>query len=106
MSTHNIGFYGEISKIIFQLSSDVIKYPTYLYFCYLTLFYMCYRFSNQTFQNTVHKTRGSSFNLKMKLIKSVQLNSNGPKFSDSQTDLSKQSRTWHRGHKNFHAQLI
>ena len=26
MSTHKIGFYGEISKIIFQLASDITKY--------------------------------------------------------------------------------
>ena len=31
MSTHNIGFYEEISKIIFQLSSN-IKYPPYMFF--------------------------------------------------------------------------
>ena len=26
MRTHNIGFYEEISKIIFELSSNIIKY--------------------------------------------------------------------------------
>ena len=34
MSTHNIGFYEEISKIITQLSSNIIKYPPY-FFCWL-----------------------------------------------------------------------
>ena len=28
MSTHNIGFYEKLSKIILQLSSDITKYPT------------------------------------------------------------------------------
>ena len=32
MSTHNIGFYEEISKIIPQLSSN-IKYEPYLCYC-------------------------------------------------------------------------
>ena len=35
MSTHNIGFYEEISRIISQLSSDIIKYAPYLFFCYM-----------------------------------------------------------------------
>ena len=29
MSTHNIGFYEEISKIIFELSSNIFKYAPY-----------------------------------------------------------------------------
>ena len=33
MSTHNIGFYEEMSKIIPELSSDIIKYTPYLFFC-------------------------------------------------------------------------
>ena len=32
MSTHNIGFYEELTKIIFELSSNIIKYATY-FFC-------------------------------------------------------------------------
>ena len=32
MSTHNIGFYVEISKIISLLSSNIIKYALYLFF--------------------------------------------------------------------------
>ena len=35
MSTHNIGFYEEISKIISELSLNIIKYALYLFFCYL-----------------------------------------------------------------------
>ena len=33
MSTLNIGFYEEISKIIFELSSNIIKYAPYS-FCW------------------------------------------------------------------------
>ena len=33
MSTHNIGFYEEISKIITQLSSNIIKYAPYFFCC-------------------------------------------------------------------------
>ena len=33
LSTYNIGFYEDLTKIIFQLSSNVIKYAPYLYFC-------------------------------------------------------------------------
>ena len=33
MSTHNIGFYEEISKIIFELSSNIIKYAPYFFSC-------------------------------------------------------------------------
>ena len=32
MSTHNIGVYEALTKIIFQLSSNMIKYTTYLFF--------------------------------------------------------------------------
>ena len=40
MSTHNIGFYEEINKIIFQLSFDLnyIKYTLYLLFCYFSMY--------------------------------------------------------------------
>ena len=33
MSTHNIGFYEEISKIITLLSSNIIKYAPYFSYC-------------------------------------------------------------------------
>ena len=32
MSTHNIGFYEDLTKIIFELSSNIIKYTPY-FFC-------------------------------------------------------------------------
>ena len=38
MSTHNIGFYEEISKIIPKLSSNIIKYAPYLFLCLGTTF--------------------------------------------------------------------
>ena len=34
MSTHNKGFYRELTKIIVQLLSNIIKYPPYLFFWY------------------------------------------------------------------------
>ena len=33
MSTHNIGFYEDLTKIIFELSSNIIKYALY-FFCW------------------------------------------------------------------------
>ena len=30
MSTHNIGFYEDLTKIVFELSSNIIKYAPYL----------------------------------------------------------------------------
>ena len=33
MSTHNIGFYEDSTKIIFELSSNIIKYAPY-FFCW------------------------------------------------------------------------
>ena len=40
MSTHNIGFYEDLRKIIFQLSSNFIKYAPYLFFCSLVTWFM------------------------------------------------------------------
>ena len=43
MSTHNIGFYEDLTKIIFELSSNIIKYThissagTHILFMPLTL---------------------------------------------------------------------
>ena len=31
MSTHNIGFYEDLTKIIFELSSNIIKYSPYFF---------------------------------------------------------------------------
>ena len=33
MSTHNIGFYEDLTKIIFELSSDIVKYAPYFFCC-------------------------------------------------------------------------
>ena len=36
MSTHNIGFYEDLTKFIFELSSNIIKYAPF-FFCWKTL---------------------------------------------------------------------
>ena len=33
MSTHNIGFYEDLTKIIFELSSNIINYAPYFFCC-------------------------------------------------------------------------
>ena len=33
MSTHNIGFYEVLTKIIFEISSNIIKYAPYFFWC-------------------------------------------------------------------------
>ena len=33
MSTHNIGFFEELTTIIFELSSNIIKYAPYFFCC-------------------------------------------------------------------------
>ena len=33
MSTHNIGFYEDLTKIIFELSSNIVKYAPYFFCC-------------------------------------------------------------------------
>ena len=35
MSTHNISFYDDLTKIIFELSSNIIKYAPYFFCCNL-----------------------------------------------------------------------
>ena len=37
MSTHNIGFYEDLTKIIFELSSNIIKYAPYFFCCFSIL---------------------------------------------------------------------
>ena len=54
MSTHNIGFYEDLTKIIFKLSSNIIKYAPY-FFCWAP---------NKTiaeFANTVDPDNESSY---------------------------------------------
>ena len=38
MSTRNIGFYEDLTKIIFELSSNIIKYAPYFFCCLLIMF--------------------------------------------------------------------
>ena len=33
MSTHNIGFYEDLTKVIFELSLNIIKYAPYFFCC-------------------------------------------------------------------------
>ena len=33
MSTHNIGFYEDLTKIIYELSSNIIQYAPYFFCC-------------------------------------------------------------------------
>ena len=37
MSNHNIGFYEDLTKIIFELSSNIIKYAPYFFCGYVGL---------------------------------------------------------------------
>ena len=37
MSTHNIGFYEDLTNIIFELSSNIIKYAPYFFCCILKI---------------------------------------------------------------------
>ena len=41
MSTHNMGFYEDLTKDIFQLSSIIIKYAPYLFSCLNNYYYSC-----------------------------------------------------------------
>ena len=46
MSTHTIGFYEDLTKIIFQLSSNIIKNAPYLFwYCLMTLANICIELS-------------------------------------------------------------
>ena len=38
MSTYNIGFYEDLTKIIFELSSNIIKYAPYFFCCCIMQF--------------------------------------------------------------------
>ena len=40
MSTHNIGFYEDLTKIIFELSSNIIKYAPYFFCWSLVIFFL------------------------------------------------------------------
>ena len=46
MSTHNIGFNEDLTKIIFKLSSNIIKNAPYLFwYCLMTLASICIELS-------------------------------------------------------------
>ena len=34
MNNHNIGFYEDLTKIIFELSSNIIKFASYFFCCH------------------------------------------------------------------------
>ena len=54
MSTHNIGFYEEISKIITKLSSNILKYAPYFFSCIPNSHIISYFFKNiQVWANSV-----------------------------------------------------
>ena len=40
MSNHNIGFYADLTKVIFRLSSNIIRYAPCRFFLNLLLIYM------------------------------------------------------------------
>ena len=57
MSNHNIGFYVDLTKIIFELSSNIIKYAPY-FFCWIGMviseintYCMCYRRATDNWWN-------------------------------------------------------
>ena len=41
MSTHNIGFYEDLTKNFFELSSNIIKYAPYFFCCTFQNMYCC-----------------------------------------------------------------
>ena len=56
MSTHNIGFYEDLTKIIFELSSNIIKYAPYFFFCDTKLFFLDFYFVDRIQFIYVHKS--------------------------------------------------
>ena len=57
MSTYNIGFYEDLKKIIFELSSNIIKYAPYFFCCQTQdCFYSClYLFMSNLVENMENK---------------------------------------------------
>ena len=53
MSTHNIGFYEDLIKIIFELSSNIIKYAPYFFYWY----YQLYSYMHSLFLRYVNTPR-------------------------------------------------
>ena len=58
MSTHNIGFYEDLAKIIFELSSNIIKYAPY-FFCWACTFGIqkCYSKRKQNGKLAMYTTK-------------------------------------------------
>ena len=72
MSTHNIGFYEEISKIIFELSSNIIKYAPY-FFCCFTIWGLYkeinhYDYRPKQFNANSNGCRSDNFQLKFSFL--------------------------------------
>ena len=61
MSTHNISFYENFTNIIFQLSSNIIKYTHYL-----EVEYAIFHFDNMPMQYTANKN--GYFQMKKKMM--------------------------------------
>ena len=62
MSTHNIGFYEDLIKIIFELASNIIKYAPYFFCCFM----YCLKFINvisriQMYENPSLKKKSVQF---------------------------------------------
>ena len=55
MSTHNIGFYEEINKIIFELSSNIIKYAPYFFSCTTNFFHLAMQLKNNVMYHKIPK---------------------------------------------------
>ena len=60
MSTHNIGFYEDLTKIIFEISSNIIKYAPYFFCCIIIMTWQKFkRNSNYEFQKCSHSYKNS-----------------------------------------------
>ena len=47
MSPHNIGFNKDLTKIIFELSSNIIKYPPYFFCCFVVYIFKAVFFQGE-----------------------------------------------------------
>ena len=56
MSTHNIGFYEDLTKIIFELSSNIIKYAPYFFCCHDDDDLSCLPWTLSTKSNKQHQS--------------------------------------------------
>ena len=60
MSTHNIGFYEDLTKNIFESSSNIIKYAPYFFCCYMRLISAVLGGNAAFKDNSHHVTRASN----------------------------------------------